>query len=288
MILRARGRTIDFPRRPLAMGILNVNDDSFSGDGSLDPDWAVVRTREMIADGADIIDVGAESARTNRGAISEAEEIRRLAPYLGNFAETVATATPTDDGQLFPPLLAINTWRPAVARAALAIAGDLLNDMSGLPTAENAAACARHEAALLLMHIVGEPKVPHTHVRWPDVVEAMREFFAEKIALAGTAGLARESIVLDPGLDFAKQREDNLDVLHGLERLADFERPILLPVSRKSVIGEVLGLPDPNDRDAGTIACLVAGWRRGASIFRVHNVRAARQAVLAIESVLTP
>jgi len=287
MILRARDRTITFPSRPLVMGILNLNDDSFSGDGSLDLGWALARTRELIADGADIIDVGAESARTNRAAISEEEEIRRLSPYLERFGGIVADSAPADDDQVFPPLLSINTWRPQVARAVLPLGGDLLNDMGGLPTTENAAICAETGVALLIMHTVGEPKVPHTHVGWPDVIESMRTFFTGKIALAESAGLSRDAIVLDPGIDFAKQRNDNLLVYRDLEALLDFERPLLLPVSRKSVIGDVLNLPDPRDRDAGTVACLVAGYRRGASIFRVHNVAAARQAVLTVESVIT-
>jgi dihydropteroate synthase len=286
MILRARGRTIAFPRRPVVMGILNLNDDSFSGDGSLDLEWAMSRTREMIAEGADIIDVGAESARTNRAAISEDEEISRLTPYLARFEEIAADAAPADSGQLWPPLLSVNTWRPAVARAALALAGDLLNDMGGLPTPENAEICAEAGAALLVMHTVGEPKVPHTHVAWRDVMGEMRVFFAEKLAVAEAAGLPSEATILDPGIDFAKQRDDNLRVHRELEALAEFDRPLLLPISRKSVIGDVLGLPDPRERDAGTIACLVTGRLRGAAIFRVHNVRAARQAVLAVEAVL--
>jgi dihydropteroate synthase len=287
MILRARGRTITFPRRPLVMGILNLNDDSFSGDGSLDLEWALRRTRELVAEGADIIDVGAESARTNRAAIPEEEEIRRLTPYLERFAGAVTEARPFDADQLQPPLLSINTWRPAVARAVLPIGGDLLNDMGGLPTPENAVICAATGAALLIMHTVGEPKVPHTHVAWRDVMAEMRDFFAEKLALAAAAGLPADATVLDPGIDFAKQRADNLRVYRDLERLAEFNRPILLPVSRKSVIGDVLGLPDPRDRDAGTIACLAAGMTRGAAIFRVHNVPATRQAIRTLHTVLT-
>ncbi|MDD5200675.1 MAG: dihydropteroate synthase [Terrimicrobiaceae bacterium] len=287
MILRARGRTVVFPRRPLVMGILNLNDDSFSGDGSLDPDWAEARIRELIAEGADIVDIGAESARTNRAAISEDEEIRRLAPCLARFAALVADAPRADADQISPPLLSVNTWRPAVARTALAIAGDLLNDMGGLPSPENAAICAETGAALLIMHTVGDPKVPHTHIAWRDIVGEMRAFFLEKLALAEAAGLAREAIVLDPGIDFAKQRDDNLRVYRDLEEFADLGRPILLPISRKSVIGAVLGITDPRERDAGTIACLVAGMVRGAAIFRVHNVRAAHQAVRTMQAALT-
>ena len=285
MILRARGREVAFPRRPLVMGILNLNDDSFSGDGSLDLAWAVGRTRELIAEGADIVDVGAESARTNRAAITVAEEIARLRPYLERWPELAAGAAPADGGQLTPPLLSINTWRPPVARAALAIAGDLLNDMGGLPTPENAEICAATGAALLIMHTVGEPKVPHTHVGWRDVIGEMRAFFAEKMAVAEAAGVPRDAVVLDPGIDFAKQRDDNLRVYRELGALRDFGRPILLPVSRKSVIGAVLDQPDPRERDPGTVACLVAGTLRGAAIFRVHNVRAARLALRTLVAV---
>ena len=255
MIFRTRGRTITFPRRPLVMGILNLNEDSFCDDGSLDLDWAMGRVRELVSEGADIIDVGAESA------------------------------IPADSEQLFPPLLSVNTWRPAVANAALAIAGDLLNDMSGLPSKENALICAEAGAALLIMHTVGEPKVPHTHVAWNDVIASMCDFFAEKIDLATAAGVPRESLVLDPGIDFAKQRDDNLRLLREADRLGSFHLPVLLPVSRKSVIGQVLDLPSPNDRDPGTIACMVAGALRGATIFRVHNVRAAHQAIRTLHAV---
>lgn len=286
MIFRTRGRSITFPRRPLVMGILNLNDDSFCNDGSLDLDWAMARVRELVREGADIIDVGAESARTNRPAIPEEEEIRRLTPFLARYEEAVADATPADLEQVFPPLLSVNTWRPPVANAALAIAGDLLNDMSGLPSDENAIICAEAGAALLIMHTVGVPKVAHTHVAWDDVITSMCNFFAEKIDLAIAAGVPRESIVLDPGIDFAKQRDDNLRLLREADRLGEFHLPVLLPVSRKSVIGQVLDLPSPIDRDPGTIACLVAGALRGAAIFRVHNVRAAHQALRTLHAVV--
>lgn len=286
MILHARGRPIAFPRRPLVMGILNLNDDSFSGDGSLDPLWAADRAREMVAEGADIVDVGAESARTNRAAISEDEEIARLAPFLESWPAIAASTTPADTAQLHPPLLSINTWRPRVAGASLAIAGDLLNDMSGLPDAENASICAATGAALLVTHTVGEPKIPHTHLTWPDVVDEMLRFFESKIALAESAGLPRDAIVLDPGIDFAKQRADNLRIFRELRQITALGLPVLVPVSRKSVIGDVLDLPNPTDRDAGTVACIVSAITSGAAIIRVHNVRAARQAILATEAVL--
>jgi len=281
MIWKARQHVIEFPRRPLVMGIVNINDDSFCGDGTLDPEKALEQAAAMLRDGADIIDIGAESARTNRGPISVAEEIQRLLPFMAAWPALVARfqKAPWDDRQHWPPLLSINTWRPEVIAAVLPHGGDLLNDISALPDATNARLCAEHGASLLIMHSVGQPKVPHTHIGYTDILDTVTRFFDEKLALAESAGLSPEHIVLDPGIDFAKQREDNLTLYSHADRLQKWGRPILLPVSRKTVIGQVLALPNAMDRDAGTIACIAAGIRRGAHIFRVHHVRATAQAV---------
>ena len=286
MNLLACNRTISFPRRPLVMGILNLCADSFSGDGVLDVDHGMRRARQMVAEGADIIDVGGESAATGHPPMSEAEEIGHLLPFVRRFAAEVAEFEPPAAAeQLFPPLLSINTWRPAVVRAVLPSGGDLLNDLSALPTDENARVCAETGAALLLMHNEGEPKRWHPYHAYPDVLATLDTFFEEKIAFAMAAGVPRDALLLDPGIGFTKLRDDNLRIYRDLERLQRFERPILLPVSRKLVIGEVLGVP-PAERDAGTVACIVAGLRRGAHIFRVHNVRAAAQTVQTAGAVL--
>jgi dihydropteroate synthase len=286
MLLRTLRHEVSFPRRPLVMGIVNINDDSFSGDGSLNVDHAIAQAQAFVRAGADVIDAGGESARTNRGPISVTEEISRLTPFVTRFAECHSTVTPVDQEQLFPPMLSLNTWRPAVLRALLPLGGDIVNDIGALADAENAAAAAEFGAALVIMHSVGEPKVPHRHVQYADIMQTLDDFFERKIAQATKVGLPREAIILDPGIDFAKQRPDNLRIFRELGQLTRFERPILLPVSRKTVIGEVLDLPDPKDRDAGTIACVVAGMQRGASIFRVHNVNATSLAVRTIWSVL--
>jgi len=285
--LLARNRTISFPRRPLVMGILNLCADSFSGDGVLDVDLGMRRARQMVAEGADIIDVGGESAGTGHPAMSEAEEIGHLLPFVRRFvADAASFEPPTDAAQLFPPLLSVNTWRSAVVRAVLPVGGDLLNDLSALPTDENARLCAETGAALLIMHNEGEPKVWHPYHAYPDVMATLEAFFDGKIAQAEAAGVPREALVLDPGIGFTKLRDDNLRIYRDLEWLRRFERPILLPVSRKLVIGEVLDRP-PAERDAGTVACIVSGLRRGARIFRVHNVRAAVQTIRTAEAVLS-
>ena len=286
MRLLLPNRWIEFPRRPLVMGIVNVNDDSFSGDGTLDIDHALELTRKQIASGADLIDVGAESARTNRGPIAVAEEIRRFQAFIARWNEVLDGARPRDAAQVWPPVLSANTWRPEVAAAILPGGNvELLNDMGALPDDRNARLCAEHRAALLVMHSVGAPKVPHVHQHWDDVMAAMERFFEEKLALCAVAGLPEDATVIDPGLDFAKQRADNLTVLRELSRLGRFHRPVLVPVSRKTVIGEVLGIGDPRERDAGTIACIASSMTRGGHIFRVHHVDAAWQAVKTLHAL---
>ena len=263
MKLVARGHIFEFPRRPLIMGIVNLVADSFSGDGTTDTELALATAKGMVGQGADFIDIGAESARTNRGPIPVEQEIGQLRRFLERWEEE---STP----------LSINTWRPEVVRHVLPHGGHLLNDIGGMPTDENARVCAETGAALLIMHTVGEPKVPHTHVRHADIMGELERFFAEKLVVAQAVGVPLENTVLDPGIDFAKPREDNLRIYRELDRLRQFGRPLLAPVSRKTVIGDVLGLPPP-ERDAGSVACLVAAQLRGAEIFRVHHVAAAVQ-----------
>jgi dihydropteroate synthase len=286
MRLRLPMRVLEFPRRPLVMGIINVNDDSFSGDGTLDFEAAVALAQKQVRAGADVIDVGAESARTNRAAVPVEEEIRRFCGFLELWEDVWNGVDPRDGEQVWPPVLSANTWRSEVVEGILRLGKvELVNDMGALPDDRNARLCALHGAALLIMHSVGEPKIPHVHQQWEDVMGEMERFFEEKLDFAEAAGLSRESVILDPGIDFAKQRDDNLTVYRELERLQQFGRPILVPVSRKTVIGEVLGLANPKERDAGSIACIAASMARGAGIFRVHDVNAAWQAVKVLDAL---
>ena len=285
VIWKLPAREIVFPRRPLVMGIVNVNDDSFSGDGTLEIEAALAQAKRQVEEGADVIDVGAESARTNRAAVAVEEEVRRFREFLVRWPEAIAAATPKDDEQVWPPVLSANTWRPEVVEAVLPLGVELINDMGALPDDRNARLCAEAGASLLVRHSVGEPKVPHFHQQWDDVIASMEEFFEAKIAMAVKAGLPVAALVLDPGIDFAKQRDDNLTVYRELERLHRFGRPLLVPVSRKTVIGEVLGIAEPKDRDAGTVACISAVVRRGAQMVRVHDVRAAWQAVKMLDAL---
>jgi dihydropteroate synthase len=233
-----------------------------------------------------MIDVGAESARTNRAAVPAEEELRRFRGFIERWEDVWTEVEAKDKAQIWPPVLSANTWRPEVVEGVLRMGKvEIVNDMGALPDDRNAKSCALHGAALLIMHSVGEPKIPHFQQRWDDVMEAMDCFFEEKLKMAMAAGLDPDSFILDPGIDFAKQREDNLTVFRELGRLRRFGKPVLVPVSRKTVIGEVLELPDPSERDAGTIACISASMLRGAEIFRVHHVEAAWQAVKVLEAI---
>ncbi|MDF1754336.1 MAG: dihydropteroate synthase [Verrucomicrobiales bacterium] len=271
--------------RPLIMGIVNINDDSFSGDGTLDVSEALDRASLMVIDGADIIDIGAESARTNRDAISCAEEIDRLLPFIEEWPDFIKPRDPDTERKLF---LSVNSWRPEVVEAVLQTGKvDLINDIGGLPTPANAELCAKYDSSLLIMHTVGLPKVPHFSQEYENLWLEMEKFFREKIELAKKSGLSEEKIILDPGIDFAKQRGDNLQVYRKIEKLQQFGLPILLPISRKTVIGDVLEIADPAARDAGTIACLARGIEAGAHIFRVHNVKAAAQSAQVLNAIKT-
>lgn len=271
--------------RPLIMGIVNINDDSFSGDGTLDVSEALDRASQMVIDGADIIDIGAESARTNRDAISCAEEIDRLLPFIEKWPDFIKSRDPDTE---IVPLLSVNSWRPEVVEAVLQTGKvDLINDIGGLPTPANAELCAKFDSSLLIMHTVGLPKVPHFSQEYENLWQEMENFFREKIELAKKSGLSEEKIILDPGIDFAKQRGDNLQVYRKIEKLHQFGLPILLPISRKTVIGDVLKIADPAARDAGTIACLARGIEAGAHIFRVHNVKAAAQSAQVLNAIKT-
>ena len=289
--LALREREIVWPRRPLIMGIVNINDDSFCNEGTLDVVAAMGQALMMATQGADIIDAGAESARTNRKAISEEEEIERMEPFIAQWkaaASRLAKTSPPIPGQLWPPLLSLNTWRPGVVRELLPLGGDLLNDMGALPDDQNARHCARHGAALLIMHSLGQPKQPHTHVAWPDIMSELDRFFSEKTALAREAGMDPQGLILDPGLDFAKQKHANLIILNNLARLSKFQCPMLLPVSRKTVIGDVLDQPDPLQRDAGTIGVTASIMAQNPGlplIFRVHNVPAVVDAVRVLHAL---
>ena len=256
------GKELTIGGRTLVMGILNVTPDSFSDGGRWNTrDAALRHMEEMVQDGADIIDVGAESSRPGFTPMGAAEEIERLMPFL----EAVLAACPVP--------VSVDTFKAETARAALAAGADMLNDIWGLQYAEEsgemACVAAEADAPVVVMHNQNGTAYDG------DIVGEMRAFFERSFALADAAGLARDKIILDPGIGFGKTAEQNMHVMRRMDELISYDGadyPVLLGASRKSFIGAALGLPVEERMEAPGAAC-VFGIVRGASIVRVHDVK---------------
>ncbi|WP_311194981.1 dihydropteroate synthase [Selenomonas noxia] len=256
------GKELTIGGRTLVMGILNVTPDSFSDGGKWNTrDRALRHMEEMVRDGADIIDVGAESSRPGFVPMGAREEIERLMPFL----ESVLAECPVP--------VSVDTFKAETARAALYAGAHLLNDIWGLQYAEEpgemARAAAEADVPVVVMH--NQNGTAYSE----DIIASMREFFARSLVLADEAGLARENIILDPGIGFGKTAEQNMHVLRRMDELISFdgtEYPILLGASRKSFISAALDLPVEERMEATGAAC-VLGITLGASIVRVHDVK---------------
>ena len=255
--LRAGADTHALGERPWLMGVVNASPDSFSDAGRADP---VGRARELIAAGADVIDVGGESAITNRPPVDVDEEIARVVPVI----EAIEGA-----------VISVDTYKPQVAQAAIAAGASIVNDVSGLRDPALADVCARTGAALVVMHTRAAPKRRlQDPDAYEDVVADVVAFLRERMALARDRGVAEEQLVVDPGPDFAKTPAQTIAVLRRLGALHELGRPLLLAISRKDFIGALTNR-SPAGRDAGTLAALAHGADEGAHLFRVHDVAAA-------------
>jgi dihydropteroate synthase len=273
MILRAAGRRLEVGGRPLLMGIQNATPDSFSdGDGDEPASVRLERGRALLAAGADIIDVGGESARGDRPAVSAAEEIARVEHLVAALVK---------DGAL----TSIDTYKYDVAAAAVAAGAAIVNDVSGLRDERLAELCAATGAALVIMHTAVEPKGtrldPSTY---EDAADEVFSFLRTRMDAAEAAGVSFEQLIVDPGPDFAKTPAQTVAVLRRMDLLRELGRPILLAASRKDFVGAITGRP-PASRDPGTLAVLGYGVEQGASILRVHDVAGAAD-YLAVRSVL--
>lgn len=257
------------------MGILNVTPDSFS-DGSRfgTVDAVVDAARQMVEEGADIIDVGGESTRPDAAPVPVAEELARVLPVIDRLAGKIAVP------------ISIDTWKSAVAGAALDSGAEIVNDISGLTFDPlMAATVAESAAGLVLMHTRGRPTEMQRHTDYADIMGAILQFLQGSVDRAVAAGIERERLVIDPGLGFGKSVSGNLEVIRRLRELAVLERPVLVGPSRKSFIGQILGR-EVADRLFGTTAAVAAAMMNGATIFRVHDVRATRDTVDMIRAVI--
>jgi dihydropteroate synthase len=263
--LQARGRMIDVDR-PLIMAVINATPDSFSDAGQYSTVEArMERTKEVLDQGADILDIGGQSAITGVPEITEDEEIERITPVI----EWVAANTNA--------IMSIDTYRPKVAEAALVAGAHIINDISGLLHRELAYVVARHQAGYVLMHNRGRPKVRLTDANlYEDVVADVISFMDERIEWLTAAGVSQQQLVIDPGPDFAKTPAQTVQVLQHINSLLTYGQPVLFPVSRKDFIGAITGRP-PRERLSGTLAAIAHTLTLTRSgIYRVHDIQEVR------------
>ena len=240
------------------MGIVNANPDSFSDPGARSLDELVADALAQVEAGADLIDVGGESGVTHAEPVSPEQELARVLPLVERLVAEGVTVS-------------VDTWKPAVAEAVLAAGASMINDVSGLLDARLADACARHDASLVVMHTRAGPKVK-AFPGYDDVVEDVREFLKERIALARSRGVGDDKIVIDPGPDFAKTPAETVELLSRLFEVSSLGYPLLLAVSRKDFVGALTGRP-PAERLGGTLGA-IAALAEYADILRVHDVAA--------------
>ena len=258
---------------PQVMGILNVTPDSFSDGGRFAArDAALRQAAEMVAAGATLIDVGGESTRPGARPVSAVEELERVAPVV----EAIATELDV--------IISLDTSTPAVMREGARLGAGLINDVRALRREGALEAAADSGLAVCLMHMLGEPGNMQEDPRYADVVSEVREFLAGRMAACVAAGISVEKIVLDPGFGFAKSLAHNLSLFRHLEALHELERPLLVGVSRKSMIGQALGR-EVHERLAGGLALAALAVSKGASIVRVHDVAETVDAVRMVAAV---
>ncbi|HET7574304.1 MAG TPA: dihydropteroate synthase [Solirubrobacterales bacterium] len=259
---------------PQLMGIVNVTPDSFSDGGLyLDPEAAIAHGRELVAEGADILDVGGESTRPGAQEVPVEEELRRVLPVVEGLA-----------GAGVP--VSVDTSKAAVAAAALDAGAAIVNDVTALRgDPEMAALCAARRPTVILMHMLGDPRTMQDDPRYEDVVVEVRDFLAVRLEAAVAAGIDAERIWLDPGIGFGKAEEHNLELLRRLGELRALGRPLVVGTSRKSFIGKLDGSP-AGERAGGSIASSLLAAAEGAGVLRVHDVGELRQALTVAAAVL--
>ncbi len=246
------------------MGVLNVTLESFSDGGKFFAfEDAIAQGKKLAAEGADILDIGGETTRPGSKPLEEVEEIRRVVPVIRELSRQI------------PIPISVDTRKSRVAALALEAGAEMINDVSALRFDSGMAKVAAvYEAAVVLMHMRGEPETMQLAPDYEDLIGEIRDFFKERVAVAESHGIASDRIILDPGIGFGKSlaRHHNLILLKQLRSFADLKKPLLVGPSRKAFIGEILSLP-PEEREEGTMAAVVVAISNGANIVRVHEVK---------------
>jgi dihydropteroate synthase len=267
VIWRCRDRVFDLSARTLVMGVVNITPDSFSDGGRFfAPEAAVAQARELLAAGADLLDLGAESTRPGAAPIAPAEQLRRLEPVLTALAAEPGTC------------LSVDTASAEVASRALELGAHAVNDVTALGDPAMAEAVARQGAGLALMHMRGSPATMQQDPRYEDVAREVREHLAGRLEAARRGGVAAECVALDPGIGFGKTVRHNFELLARIEELGSLGRPVMVGVSRKSFLGITLDLPVDQRVEGGLAAAALAVFL-GARIVRTHDVAPTVRAV---------
>ncbi|HEV2104641.1 MAG TPA: dihydropteroate synthase [Candidatus Eisenbacteria bacterium] len=268
MIWRCRDVVFDVADRTLVMGVLNVTPDSFSDGGRhFAPEAAIARGRELLAEGADLLDVGAESTRPGAPPVADAEQLRRLEPVLAALAALPGA------------VLSVDTRSAAVAARALALGARVVNDVSALADPGMAGVAAAHAAGVVLMHMRGTPATMQRETGYADVTGEVAAFLRARVAAARAAGIAEEAIALDPGIGFGKSAAGSVELLARTGELAALGRPLVVGASRKSFLGRLTGDAPAHDRLEASLAAAAIAAFAGARIVRVHDVAASVRAL---------
>lgn len=265
---QCRDFTLDLGSRTHIMGIVNVTPDSFSDDGEFfDKEKAVAHALELEAEGADIIDIGAESTRPGSVAVSEQEQLERIEGIVGKLAKVLKVP------------ISIDTTSAFVARKCLDVGASIINDISALTNDDSLGPIvAEYRAGIVLMHMQGTPETMQKEPIYADVMQQIKQFLTGAKERAINFGIDIDRIMIDPGIGFGKTTEHNLQIIKFLDRLKELELPLLIGTSRKSFIGNILNLP-AKDREWGTAASIVYSIINGAQVVRVHKVKQMKQVV---------
>ena len=270
---RCRDRLFDLAERVLVMGVINITPDSFSDGGRfLEAEAAIARGRQLLAEGADVLDLGAESTRPGSQPVPPREQLRRLMPVLDGLRRAG------------DPCVSVDTSSAEVARAVLAAGARIVNDVTALGEEAMAAVAAESGAGVVLMHMRGTPATMQLDPRYDDASRDVRAWLEGRLRLAGDAGLAMEAIAVDPGIGFGKSVAQNLELIARLDELAGLGRPVVLGVSRKSFIGRILDV-GVDARLEGGLSAAAVGVFVGARIIRTHDVAATVRAVRIAEAL---
>ncbi len=272
-ILDCAGREVVLDR-PRIMGIINVTPDSFSDGGRLaDADAALAHGLSLAAAGADLLDVGGESTRPGASPVSEQEELDRVIPVIERLARECARP------------ISVDTSKPAVMRAAVAVGAGMINDVNALRAEGALDAAAELGVPVCLMHMQGDPRTMQEAPDYDDVVGEVRRFLAERVFACEMAGIEKKRIVIDPGFGFGKTLQHNLLLLARLDQFAEIGVPVLAGLSRKAMIGAITGREAADQRVAGSVAAALIAAQRGAAILRVHDVAETRDALAVLEAL---